>query len=137
MTEIESIELARAYVALSNSHRLDLILPLFAEDAIYRSSAVGEHRGVTAIAAMMQAFFSRYPDVHWQCRHFSCDRHRVSFDFELHATAAGNGDRLQRGGVEHIEFDARGLIKTLAVNATRDIESKPDHAAQEPPQCHP
>ena len=41
MTEIESIELARTYVARSNAHRVDLIQPLFAADAIYRSSAVG------------------------------------------------------------------------------------------------
>jgi len=117
MTATESIELARAYVALSNAHRSDLILPLFAGDAVYRSSTVGEHRGAPAIAAMMQLFFSRYPDVHWQCRHYRCDGNRVSFDFALSATAADDGSRLQRGGVEHIEFDAGGLIKALEVIA--------------------
>ena len=55
MTPTESIELARAYVALSNAHRADLVRPLFAEGAVYRSSAVGEYRGVDAIVAMMRA----------------------------------------------------------------------------------
>jgi limonene-1,2-epoxide hydrolase len=117
MTEIESMELARAYVALSNAHRPDLIQPLFANDAVYRSSAVGEHRGAMAIVAMMRAFFTRYPDVHWQCRHYRCDGDRVSFDFELRATGADDGSQLQRAGIEHIDFDARGLIKALEVNA--------------------
>jgi hypothetical protein len=55
--------------------------------------------------------------VHWQCRHYRCDGNRVSFDFALSATAADDGSRLQRDGVEHIEFDARGLIGALQVNA--------------------
>jgi len=117
MTETESIELARAYVALSNAHRTDLILPLFAGDAVYRSSAVGEHRGTTAIIAMMQAFFTRYPDVYWRCANYRCAERRVSFAFELRATDADDGSKLQRGGIEHIEFDAHGLIKTLEVDA--------------------
>jgi hypothetical protein len=41
MTEIEATELAHAYVALSNAHRVDLIGPMFADDAVYYSSAVG------------------------------------------------------------------------------------------------
>jgi hypothetical protein len=118
MTNIESIELARAYVALSNAHRPELILPLFASDAVYRSSAVGAHRGATSIAAMMQAFFTRYPDVHWQCQNYRCDEDRVSFDFELQAIDADDGSLLQRGGIEHIAFDVHGLIKVLEVNAT-------------------
>jgi limonene-1,2-epoxide hydrolase len=117
MTETESIELARAYVALSNAHRADLIQPLFAGDALYRSSAVGEHRGATAIIAMMQAFFTRYPDVCWRCANYRCIGERVSFDFELRASDAEDGGSLRRAGIEHIEFDARGLIKALEVIA--------------------
>jgi nuclear transport factor 2 (NTF2) superfamily protein len=116
MTEIESIELARAYVALSNAHRVDLIQPLFAAHAIYRSSAVGEHRGASAIAAMMQAFFARYPDVCWRCDRYRYADNRVSFDFELQAQDR-QGGALRRGGIEHIEFDEQGLIKTLEVLA--------------------
>jgi len=117
MTDREAIELARAYVALSNAHRADLILPLFAGDAVYRSSAVGEHRGAAAIGAMMRDFFSRYPDVYWRCANYRRAGRRVSFDFELHATGAADGSSLRRAGVEHIEFDAAGLISALEVNA--------------------
>jgi uncharacterized protein GlcG (DUF336 family) len=131
MTKIESIELARAYVALSNAHRTDLILALFAGDAVYRSSAVGEHQGATAIIAMMHAFFTRYPDVCWKCANYRCADRRVSFAFELRATDAGDGSKLQRDGIEHIEFDAHGLIKALEVNAAQGMESKPDRIATE------
>ena len=117
MTDIEYIELARAYVALSNAHRTDLIQPLFAEQAIYRSSAVGEHRGASAIITMMQGFFARYADVFWECHNYRCTANRVSFDFELRATDAQDGSRLERGGVEHIEFDHHGLIQRLDVQA--------------------
>ena len=117
MTEPELIELARAYVALSNAHRSALIRPMFAENAVYRSSAVGEHHGASAIVTMMQGFFQRYPDVHWQCRGYRCAANRVSFEFELEATDASDGSTLQRGGIEHIEFDSRGLIILLEVAA--------------------
>jgi hypothetical protein len=117
MTDTEAIELARAYVALSNAHRTDLILPLFTGDAVYRSSAVGEHRGAAAIIAMMQVFFAGYPDAYWRCANYRCIDQRVSFDFELRAGDADDGVGLRRTGIEHIEFDARGLIKALEVNA--------------------
>lgn len=118
MTDLELIELARAYVALSNAHRSALIESMFAENAVYRSSAVGEHHGAGAIVAMMREFFQRYPDVHWKCRDYRCDANRVSFEFELQATDARDGSALQRGGIEHIEFDSGGLISLLEVDAS-------------------
>ena len=45
MTDQELIELARAYVALSNAHHLELILAMFEEESIYTSSAVGQFKG--------------------------------------------------------------------------------------------
>ncbi|HUV21156.1 MAG TPA: nuclear transport factor 2 family protein [Gammaproteobacteria bacterium] len=115
MTETEACELARAYVALSNAHRVELIRPMFAADAIYRSSAVGEFQGVDAIAEMMRNFFARYTDAFWLCEHFRCQANRVSFDFSLQASDAQSGAQLQRSGIERIEFDNRGLIKRLEV----------------------
>ena len=118
MSNTELIELARAYVALSNAHRVDLIRSMFAEDALYRSTAVGEHRGVATITSMMQGFFARYPDVYWQCEDYHCNGQRVSFNFELQAHDSEDGSQLRRRGVEHIEFDAAGLIKLLEVEAS-------------------
>jgi nuclear transport factor 2 (NTF2) superfamily protein len=118
MTEIEIIELAHAYVALSNAHRVELIRPMFAADAIYHSSAVGEFQGEDAIIDMMRRFFARYPDVFWLCEDFRCEANRVSFDFSLQASDAQSGEQLQRNGIERIEFDAQGLIKRLEVKAS-------------------
>ncbi len=117
MTETEAIELARAYVALSNSHRPELIVPLFADDAIYSSSTVGEFHGAAAIGDMMREFLRRYPDVFWLCENFKCNDNRVSFDFSLQAHNAESGTHLQRSGIERIAYDDQGLIKKLEVKA--------------------
>ena len=119
MTEIEASELTRAYVALSNAHRVELIRQMFAADAIYHSSAVGEFHGVDAIADMMSSFFARYPDAFWLCEHFRCAANRVSFDFSLQASDAQSGAQLQRSGIERIEFNAQGLITRLEVKASQ------------------
>lgn len=116
MTANEAIELARAYVALSNAHRSDLIRAMFSAQAVYRSSAVGEHRGRDAIVAMMRDFFSRYADVNWQCTGYRCRGNRVSFEFALTASDTPDGEPLRRSGVEHIDFDAEGLIAALEVH---------------------
>lgn len=115
MTEAELTELAKAYVALSNSHRINLIMPMFAAGARYTSTAVGEHRGRAAIGDMMHGFFTRYPDVIWQATNYRCDDFRVSFDFTMTANGAVTGDRLERSGVEQIEFTADGSIKKITV----------------------
>ena len=118
MTEIEISELAHAYVALSNAHRLEMIKPMFATDAVYHSSAVGEFHGVDAIIDMMGTFFTRYPDAFWLCEQFRCEVNRVSFDFSLQARDAQSGEQLQRNGIERIEFDDQGLIIRLEVKAS-------------------
>ncbi len=117
MTDQELIELAKAYLALSNAHRVDLILSLFAAGAMYSSNATGEYRGRAAIGDMMNGFFADYPDVHWQARSFRCEQHRVSFDFEMRATAAADGAPVERRGQERIDFTAEGSIKKIVVEA--------------------
>jgi len=118
MTEIEALELSRAYVALSNAHRVELILPLFSNDAVYTSSALGEFAGPGAIGEMMQEFFNAYPDAFWLAENYRFDKNRVTFDFSLQANAATSGEHLQRQGIERIEFDDRGLISRLEVKAS-------------------
>jgi len=117
MTDTELIELTKAYVGLSNAHRVNLILPLFAAGALYTSTAVGEHRGRAAIGDMMHGFFTRYPDVSWQASHFRCTKRLVSFDFTMTAIAADDNTRLENRGIEHINFNADGLITKLTVEA--------------------
>jgi len=118
MTEIEAIELSRAYVALSNAHRVELILPLFSDEAVYTSSALGEFVGPGAIGEMMQGFFSAYPDAFWLAENYRFDSNRVTFDFSLQANAAISGEHLQRRGIERITLDDQGLISKLEVKAS-------------------
>lgn len=117
MTDIKLIELARAYVALSNAHHIEHVLSLFAAGASYSSTTVGDYRGRAAIGDMMHDFFTRYPDVYWEARDYRCDEHRVSFDFTMTANAAGGG-AMRKKGVEHIDFTADGSIKKVTVEAT-------------------
>ncbi len=118
MTEIESLELAKAYVALSNAHRVEMILPMFSTDAVYTSSTAGEFTGPADIGTMMRGFFASYPDAFWLAENYRFDGSRVSFDFGLQASEAVSGTRLQRLGIERIEFDENGLIKKLEVKAS-------------------
>ncbi len=118
MTEIETIELARAYVALSNAHRVELIAPMFSATAVYTSSAVGEFTGSDEIEKMMRGFFTSYPDVFWLTENYRFENNRVTFDFSMQANATSSGEHLQRQGIERIEFDESGLIKKLEVKAS-------------------
>lgn len=118
MTGTEAIELCRAYVALSNAHRVELILPIFSARAVYSSSALGEFVGSAAIGEMMQGFFNDYPDAFWLAEHYRFDSNCVTFNFSLQANAAISGEHLQRQGIERIEFDDQGLINKLMVKAS-------------------
>ncbi len=116
MNQTEQIELAKAYVALSNAHRLELILRMFTDKATYHSPHVGEFKGREAIGAMMAEFFSRFPDVHWKAQEYQCtEKGVVVFDFEMAATEALTGKSVARGGVERIEFTDGGYISLLEV----------------------
>ena len=113
MKQNKLIELARAYVALSNAHHIEHLMSMFAAGAGYRSTTVGDFRGRAAIADMMHEFFIRHPDVSWEADNYRCDNHRVSFDF----TMTADGDGIRRSGVEHLDFTADGSIKKVTVEA--------------------
>ena len=118
MTEVEEIELAKAYVALSNAHRLALIAPMFVEQAVYSSSNVGEFTGRSAIEEMMADFFSRFPDVHWEVPEYRrVAKGVVEFPFTMTATESSSGNAIERGGLERIEVDGDGLILRLEVKS--------------------
>jgi hypothetical protein len=117
MNALEQIELAKAYVALSNAHRLEFILPLFAEQAIYHSTFVGEFTGRSAIHSMMTDFFARFPDVYWTVTEYrSVDERTVAFAFTMTATAAATGQVVQREARETLEFTDAGFIARITVN---------------------
>lgn len=113
---IEHIELTRAYVALSNAHRLEFIRAMFDERAVYHSAHVGEFAGRDAIAEMMNGFFSRFPDVHWDAVNYrSVESGCVTFEFSMTATEKATGKSIERTGVETVAFNENGLIRRLEV----------------------
>ena len=119
MDESDQIELAKAYVARSNTHRLELIVPLFTINATYHSPHVGEFKGKDSIGQMMADFFSRFPDAHWKARSYRCKGLRaIEFEFVMNATEAQSGNSIERSGVESIEFTLEGLISRLEVSNT-------------------
>ena len=117
LSQIEQVELAKAYVALSNAHSLAFILPMFSDTAKYQSTNVGQFAGRKAIGEMMAAFFSRFPDVHWQVPNYRyAEKNRVDFEFIMTASEAHSGDRVERRGLEQIEFSEEGYISRISVN---------------------
>lgn len=116
---IEKIELAKAYVALSNAHQLVLVDKMFAKNAVYDSTGVGLFEGCEAITSMMKSFFSQYPDVHWKTQNFHYNSDDiVLFDFEMNATHIETGETVRREGKEQIVFTETGFISRLVVTAT-------------------
>jgi len=116
MTESEQVELAKAYVALSNAHCVEFILPIFTETTNYHSTYAGELQGKEVIGAMMADYFLRFPDVYWNVPEYRYIKHGVvNFEFALTATEAQSGDRIERIGFEQIEFSEAGKIQRIEV----------------------
>ena len=98
--ESSSSDLACRYVEASNEHNLERIRAMFAEDAVYVSSRVGAFEGRDAIIAMMDGFFARFPDVHWDVMEYREDgAGAVVFDFIMTATAGGEAEAIEVRGV--------------------------------------
>ncbi|MCP5076159.1 MAG: nuclear transport factor 2 family protein [Rhodobacteraceae bacterium] len=101
---------AKAYVAASNAHDLNLIAQLLNEDCRYNSSGVGGYRGKAAIISMMEGFFSNNPNVHWDVPEYRLDGQLcVVFDFTI--SLGGQSNR----GLEKISFAEDGLIAIIEV----------------------
>lgn len=112
----QHIELAKAYVALSNAHQLNLVFALFAEDAIYQSENVGVFRGKAANSQMMIGFFTKFPDVYWQAENYRLTEDGVVlFDFEMTATEIDTGSVIVRSGVEEVYYSTEEFIEKLIV----------------------
>ncbi|WP_282604659.1 nuclear transport factor 2 family protein [Pelagibius sp. Alg239-R121] len=111
--------LTQHYVECSNRHDLAAIGPMFAEDAVYRSSSVGTYQGRAAILEMMTTFFESFPDVTWEIADTRPDRNRaVVFDFTMRATKAESGEVIVRNGVELLRFSDSGSITEIDVQVT-------------------
>ncbi len=117
MSRENLIELAKAYVDLSNKHQLKKIEPMFMGDAIYHSEFFGEYKGRIVIYEMMVSFFTRFLDVYWDVTDYRpTEDNGVEFEFVMTATDAASGERVERHGVECIYFTSEGLISRIAVS---------------------
>ena len=116
MNASEQIEMAKAYVALSNAHRLEFILPLLAEQAVYHSAYVGTFEGRPAIGEMMTGFFARFPDGYWTVPEYRwVGDGTVEFAFVMTATEASTGQAIERRGIETLAFTDDGRMARLEV----------------------
>ncbi len=116
----EFIELAKAYVALSNAHALNLISNMFTDNAKYQSTRVGELSGKAEIGTMMGQFFTRYPDVFWSVNQYRyMAKGRIEFDFTLVANDAESGQLIESKGIEGIQFNHAGLIELIQVSRAK------------------
>ena len=114
--ESELISLARAYVALSNSHRLEFIIPMFDQHASYHSAYVGEFKGRDNIANMMADFFERYFDVYWHVEEYqSLGDASIGFNFIMTATYPQVGEPVRRSAYEKLKFNQQGYIELLQI----------------------
>ncbi len=83
---------------------------MLCDDAEYRSSGVGTHRGKAQIIAMMRAFFAANPDVRWQTSSFhAAGPGTVAFDFTIIM------GETRADGRERISFDGDGRIRFIEV----------------------
>ena len=83
---------------------------MLASNAVYRSSSVGDHKGLKSILSMMQQFFMTNPDVHWDGENFNVlTKNCVGFDFAITLGGA------RSTGFERLYFDVEGLIHLIEV----------------------
>ena len=116
MSKSQHIEWAKNYIELSTKHDLKQIELLFMGSALYHSAFFGEYKGAVAIREMMQSFFARYPDVHWEVSNYrETDDGGVEFDFIMTATDAAANEPVRRHGRERIYFESDGLIRHIHV----------------------
>ncbi|MDH3691067.1 MAG: nuclear transport factor 2 family protein [Gammaproteobacteria bacterium] len=116
MSSDSYIESARVYVQRSNAHDLEQLRAMFESHATYHSSYAGDFEGRDIILSMMQDFFARFPDVTWTvpAYHFLPD-YSVRFEFVMTATDKESGERIERHGLERIDFSSSGLISHIDV----------------------
>ena len=117
MTNDEQVEAARAYVALSNAHRLDWISPMLDESASYYSAFLGDFQGKSAILDMMTAFFSKITDVNWHVNSYrSLNGSCVELEFVRTGTDIELDESISVPGIERIFFSNEGLISRIEVH---------------------
>ena len=90
------------YFDLSNNRDLEKVFKLFALDATYSSDNTGLYFGISDIRDMMQNFFDRYPELHWEIHSIQETTPQIiELDFTLRGTDT-RGEKIIRPGIERI-----------------------------------
>ncbi|MGN8019249.1 nuclear transport factor 2 family protein [Phyllobacterium sp. 22229] len=119
------VETTRLYHSAINALDFEAIAGLFATDAVYASSGIGEIAGRQAILEAFKAYFAVYPDqVAEDDLIEQLSPRSAKSVWRLVATHNGTGEVSRRSGEEVILFDEAGKILRVTVqdrDASRDV----------------
>ncbi|PRD58593.1 nuclear transport factor 2 family protein [Phyllobacterium myrsinacearum] len=119
------VETTCLYHAAINALDFEAIAALFAIDAVYASSGIGEIAGRQAILEAFKAYFAVYPDqVAEDDLIEQLSPRSAKSVWRLVATHNGTGEVSRRSGEEVILFDEAGKILRVTVqdrDASRDV----------------
>ena len=119
------VETTRLYHAAINALDFEAIAALFAIDAVYASSGIGEIAGRHAILEAFKAYFAVYPNqVAEDDLIEELSPRSAKSVWRLVATHNGTGEVSRRSGEEVILFDEAGKILRVTVqdrDASRDV----------------
>ncbi|WDZ77474.1 nuclear transport factor 2 family protein [Ensifer adhaerens] len=104
------------YHAAINALDFAAIEAAFAEDARYISNGVGALVGRTAIISAFRDYFVTYPDqIARDSLIETLSPTSARTKWQLTATNATTGKRIERTGIEHLQFDDQGRIVAIEV----------------------
>ena len=113
---IDPIALVKRYHDALNRFNADVVSPMLAPEAEYRSPSVGLIAGRDAIINAMRGYFAEYPDqIATDTRVELIAPDKVRCDWQLKATAKSDGKPYERHGVEVVTFDGGGLVLRVDV----------------------
>lgn len=104
------------YHAAINALDFTAIKDAFAEDARYTSNGIGALVGRAAILSAFRDYFDIYPDqIARDSLIETLSPASARTRWHLEATNARTGKRIERSGIELLQFDARGRIVAIEV----------------------
>lgn len=89
---------------------------LLATSVVYLSpSVVGRQEGRDAVLAMLEDFFTRYPEAHWSSEDWRLEKNAVTRRYRLFVPSAERPEQRVREGGERFSFTPEGMITAIEV----------------------
>lgn len=115
---MNSVDIVKQYVHLSNLGQIEDIALLLDDNAIYTSDNVGIHFRKENLLQMKRRFFSNLREQHWEVsRYDEVKPNIIEFEFRLSARTI-NGEVIDKPGVETVVVSDNGKIIFIAVKNT-------------------